>query len=115
MSFNHLPTSKPATRRSKQEPVFCVGWRAFVNWRHSVGQPPAPVPLADQHGNPLANDLADGEEVEIVAWHPRAREGATYQVRRLVDGREWWIAAVYLRRQRHVDASHTPPAEAPRR
>jgi hypothetical protein len=104
MSFSHLPTSKAAPRRSKHDPVFCVGWRAFVNWRQLTGQPHGPVPLADAHGGPLANDLVDGQEVEILSWQPRAREGATYQVRRLVDGSEWWIAAVYLRRQRQTEA-----------
>jgi len=67
------------------------------------------VPLRDATGQVLANDLADGQEVEIVSWRPRAREGVTYQIRRLTDGTEWWIAAIHLRRGREADAS-TPAA-----
>ncbi len=102
MLFDNLPASKPAARRAKNNPVFCVGWHAFVNWPQPGGQMLTPVPLTDATGKPLTNDLADGQEVEIVSWRPRAREGVAYQIRRLADGREWWIAAVYLRRQRHA-------------
>ena len=103
--FNNLPASKPAHRRAKNDPVFCVGWRAFVNWPQPEGQLASPVPLTDTAGRPLGNDLVDGQEVEIVSWRPRAREGVTYQVRRLADRSEWWIAAVYLRRQRQPVAN----------
>ncbi|HUI25270.1 MAG TPA: hypothetical protein VL403_04230 [Candidatus Kryptonia bacterium] len=99
MAFEHLPPSKPAPRREKNQPIFCVGWRAFVHW---PGQTLAPVPLNDSTGKPLANDLADGQEVEIVSWRPRSREGLLYQVRRVTDGSEWWIGAIHLRRQREA-------------
>jgi hypothetical protein len=112
MSFDNLPASKPASRRTKSGPVFCVGWRAFVNCPQLAGQPPRSVPLIDAEGKQLANDLADGQEVEIVSWRPRAREGLSYQVRRLLDGSEWWIAAGYLRRLR--EAGSSPAAEAGR-
>jgi hypothetical protein len=36
--------------------------------------------------------------LEILSWRPRSRDGLCYQVRRLSDGSEWWIAATYLRR-----------------
>ncbi len=100
MAFDNLPASKPAPRRAKNEPIFGVGWRAYVNWPPQAGHPPDPVPLIDAGGKPLANDLTDGEEVEIVSWRPRSREGLSYQIRRLRDRSEWWIAAVYLRRLR---------------
>jgi hypothetical protein len=104
MAFNNLPMARASARRAKTEHVFCVGWHAFVHWPQRTGQPLGPVPLRDAIGQVLANDLADGQEVEIVSWRPRAREGVTYQVRRLTDGTEWWIAAMYLRRQRDADA-----------
>ena len=66
----------------------------------------------DANGQPLANDLADGQQVEIVSWRPRSREGLLYQVRRLADGSEWWIGANYLRRQAVVEAA-TPAPQAP--
>jgi hypothetical protein len=80
-------------------------WHACVHGPQLGGQPLGPVPLQDAAGRILANDLADGQEVEIVSWRPRAREGVAYQIRRLTDGTEWWIGAIYLRRRRHTDAS----------
>ena len=55
--------------------------------------------MTDDSGAPLGNDLSDGQEVEILSWRPRSREGVSYEVRRLSDGSEWWIAATYLRRR----------------
>jgi hypothetical protein len=55
--------------------------------------------MTDDAGSPLGNDLSDGQEVEILSWRPRSREGLAYQIRRLSDGKEWWIAAIYLRRR----------------
>ena len=100
MAFENLPPSKPASRRTPNAPVFCVGWRAYVHWplRNSVAL--GPVPLMDGSGQPLANDFTDGQEVEIVSWRPRSREGLLYQVRRVSDGSEWWIGAHCLRRQK---------------
>jgi hypothetical protein len=105
MAFSNLPMARASTRRAKPEHVFCVGWHAFVHWPQRAGQPLGPVPLRDAAGRILANDLADGQEVEIVSWRPRAREGVTYQIRRLTDGTEWWIGATYLRRGRQANAS----------
>jgi hypothetical protein len=99
-AFDHQRSSKPAPRQNKNHPIFCVGWRAFMNWPQSPGGVPRPVPLTDASGLPLANDLVDGEEVEILAWKPRSREGIAYQVRRLSDGTEWWVSAPLLRRLR---------------
>lgn len=104
MAFENLPASKPAPRREKKPEIFCVGWRAFVHWP-SVGEP---VPLTDAAGKPLANDLSDGQQVEIVSWRPRSREGLMYQVRRMLDGSEWWIEARYLRRQATAAATARP-------
>ena len=101
-SHSHLRASKPAPRRPKNAPVFCIGWHAFVNWPQLAGTTPSPVPMIDAAGKPVANDLADGQEVEIVSWRPRAREGVAYQVRRSTDGSEWWIAVEYLRRLREA-------------
>jgi hypothetical protein len=103
MAFENLPASKPVPRRTKNAPVFCVGWRAFVHWPARGGKTPAPVPLTDATGRPLANDLSDGQQVEIVSWRPRSREGVLYQVRRVGDGSEWWIEARYLRREARAD------------
>jgi hypothetical protein len=101
-SHSHLRAAKPASQRPKNAPVFCVGWRAFVNWPRPAGKTPSPVPMTDGAGKSIPNDLVDGQEVEIVSWRPRAREGVTYQIRRTTDGSEWWIAVEYLRRVREA-------------
>jgi hypothetical protein len=97
--YDNLPPSKPVPRRANKDPVFCVGWRAEVNWPAKPGQPSTAVPLFDGDGKPLSNDLSDGDEVEILSWRPKSRQGSLYQVRRLADDSEWWIAAIHLRRQ----------------
>lgn len=101
MRFSRSPFAS-APRRPKKDPVFCVGWHAFVNWPQAGCTTPSPVPMTDAAGKSVANDLADGEEVEIVSWRPRAREGVAYQVRRSADGSEWWIGVQYLRRLREA-------------
>jgi hypothetical protein len=70
-----------------------------VNWPSKSGQEPGSVPLFDAAGQPLSNDLKDGDQVEILSWRPKSRQGSMYQVRRLADDSEWWIAAIHLRRQ----------------
>lgn len=95
-------TPKPVIRERKIAPVFCVGWRAFVNWPQAAGEPPSPVPVSDSFGKSVDNDLADGQEVEIVAWRPRSRESALYHVRRSADGQEGWIDVQCLRRNREA-------------
>lgn len=99
-SHSHLRASKPAPRRPQKAPVFCVGRHAFVNWPQPAGKTPSSVPMSDWAGNSIANDLADGQEVEIVSWRPRSRDGVAYQVRRSTDGSEWWIGVQYLRHLR---------------
>ena len=96
-TFDNLPASKPVPRRARAAPVFCAGWRVFVHWPTQA--PDVPVPLKDSEGKPLANDLLDGQQVEIVSWRPRSREGLVYQIRRLADDTEWWIEARYLRQK----------------
>jgi hypothetical protein len=109
-SINGAAVSKAAARRASKGPIFCVGWHAFVNGP----DPAALVALAAAGGPPIVNDLADGQEVEILSWHPRSRIGLAYQIRRLSDGSEWWIASTHLRRERHAapmvnGARPTPP------
>ena len=103
MAFDRLPTSKLKELHKKNNPVFCVGWRAFVHWPRQGIETHGPVPAMDASGQPLVNDLADGEPVEILAWQPRSRDGVLYQIRRVADESEWWIRAQHLRR--HAAAS----------
>lgn len=100
MAFSNLPASKPAPRRAKNELILGVGSRACVNWSQPAGQPSRAVPMTDATGQPVANDLTDGQEVEIISWRPRSREGICYQICRLSDRSLWWISSIYLRRLR---------------
>lgn len=97
-AYSHLAPSKPVPRRTKDGIVLSIGGHAFVNWPQLPGAPLSPVPMLDGTGTALYNDLVDGQEVEILSWRPKAREGVTYQVRRCSDRSEWWISATYLRR-----------------
>jgi hypothetical protein len=57
------------------------------------------VVLADQNGKDLrsAVQLADGVEVEVVAWRPRVAGDAHYRVRAPSNGADGWLSAVNLR------------------
>ena len=99
-----LYTAKPP--RTKNHFVVGIGARVYVNWSPPAGQSAHPVPMIDAAGQLMANDLSDGQEVEVVSWRPRSREGLSYQVRRVSDGTEWWIASTYLRR---LPVRQSPP------
>jgi hypothetical protein len=100
VAFFKTRAPNSTTRLDKSELLLCVGWKAFINWPNTGAR--EPLPLCDAQGEAVANDLCDGQEVEIVAWRPHAREGLSYQVRRLKDDSVWWIRALYLRRERHA-------------
>jgi hypothetical protein len=102
VAFFKTPAPKPSTRLDKNELILSVGWHAFINSPGSAGRRSEPVPINDSRGEAIANDLVDGQEVEILAWHPHASQGLAYQIRRLTDGKVWWLRAVYLRRAREA-------------
>jgi hypothetical protein len=106
-------SSGPAGRPAKNELIIGVGSRAYVNWSPAAGEIQRPVPMTDGAGNQISNDLVDGQEVEILSWRPRSRAGLTYQVRRLSDGSDWWIAARYLRRRSTRNAEPAAAEQAP--
>jgi hypothetical protein len=115
MAFENLPLSKPAPRRAKNDQIFCVGWRAFVHEPPYATGAVSTMPVVDPPGVQGVDDLADGQEVEIVSWRPRSREGLLYQVRRLADGSEWWLEARRLRRHALATVAAQSSAGAPRR
>ena len=88
-----------APSRKKGGVVLCVGWRVFVHSPSPALPAGRDIPLTDVNGNALPNDLADGQQVEILSWRPRSRDGLLYQIRRVADGREGWIPAQHLRRE----------------
>ena len=74
--------------------VFAVGRRVYVS---CAGDRPAEVALTDDSGADAPTGLADGTEVEILAWRPRGSHGTRYRVRATRDGREGWLAVENLR------------------
>jgi len=81
---------------SRSIPVIAVGRRVFVN---CPGNRWGSVGLVDERGKVLsAVHLADGVEVEVVAWRPRGAGDALYRVRTPSDGADGWLPAANLRR-----------------
>src|SRR5262245_41225692 len=77
--------------RPKEGPVFAVGGRAIVTC-HS-GEV---VMLTDEGGTSLRTGIADGMEVEVLAWRPRP--GATrYNVMSTDRQLEGWVSAMSLK------------------
>ena len=88
------PTPRPAPPRSS--PTIAVGQRVFVN---CPGGRSGSVVLVDATGKILsAVQLADGVEVEVVAWRPRVEGDAHYRVRASSNGADGWLPAVNLRK-----------------
>jgi hypothetical protein len=83
-----------------------VGQRVFVN---CAANRSGPVTLADVSGKVLSTvHLADGIEVEVVAWRPGGASDTRYRVRG-PDGADGWLPAENLRRL----LAPLPPPEPP--
>jgi len=104
-----FPTTRPLRGAG---PVLSIGRRVFVNCpRDGAGR----VLLADDAGRTEATSLADGAEVEILAWRPRGSGGTRYRVHSMRDGLEGWLAAENLRACRLPVSPESPlPATPPR-
>jgi hypothetical protein len=74
-------------------PVLAVGRRVYVA---RSGDGPARVTLTDDAGANALATLADGNEVEILAWRPLG-SGTRYRVRCTRDGVEGWLGVGNLR------------------
>ena len=87
--------------------VLSVGRRVYVA-RSEDG--PACVSLTDDAGANVLATLADGNEVEILAWRPRG-SGTRYRVRSTRDGLEGWLGVGNLRSAPSaVSPARTAPA-----
>jgi hypothetical protein len=106
-SFGSFRTPLPVRRRTS---VFAVGRRVYVA---CAGDRPAHVALTDDAGADARARLADGTEVEILAWRPRGAGDTRYCVRSTRDGLEGWLAVDNLRStQSAVSAPTEPPPSA---
>jgi len=107
-SFQSWFRAAPLVRT--QASVFAVGRRVYVA---CAGDGLAHVALTDDGGADARSVLADGTEVEILAWRPRGSHGTRYRVRVTRDGREGWLAVDNLRSTASaVSAPVAPPPAA---
>ena len=100
-----IPRAAAPLSKTRPATILSVGRRAYVNCRGRV-------PLALDDGRNSPNSLADGAEVEILAWRPLGNRGTRYRVRAQQDGHEGWLAAEALR-QTAIAAPIEPAAEKP--
>jgi hypothetical protein len=91
VSFN--TSFRPRMPVRARGPVFAVGRRVYVA---SARDRPACLTSTDDGSGGVLATLADGTEVEIVAWRPRS-SGTRYRVRSTRAGVEGWLAAVSVR------------------
>ena len=109
MAFSQSPFVSRAPRLQPAESaeasyVFGIGSRAFVANQNGD------VSLDDGSGKTAVGELADGAEVEIIAWRPR-RAATLYHVRATESRIEGWLCVTSLRRTRDpADSSPVSPA-----
>ena len=106
MYFSQRSFRRPASGRGGP-PAIAVGWRAYVA---CSGDGRAPVALTDDSHTTALASLADGTEVEVLAWRPLGSAGTRYRVATR-DGREGWLAAGNLRNSKSALPA-TPVAPA---
>jgi hypothetical protein len=106
MYFSQRSFRRPASARVGPAAI-AVGRRVYVA---CSGDRRARVELTDDPSTTAATSLADGTEVEILAWRPLGSTGTRYRVATR-DGREGWLSAGNLRSsQSAVPAAPAAPA-----
>jgi len=77
--------------------VIAIGQRVFVNCAENGGS--EPLFLGDETGKVISTQrVADGVEVEVIAWRPRGANETRYRVRVLSTGADGWLSADNLRK-----------------
>jgi len=71
------------------------------------------VTLTDSDGTTPLATVADGAEVEIVAWQPRGAGGTRYRIKATSGGMQGWLAAANLRARPRPPEPPRPVAIAP--
>ena len=82
------------SRQQPSLPILAVGRRVLVNGN---GDRSRRVTLTDPTGTTATGLLADGTEVEILAWQPRGAGGTRYRIRATTGDVQGWLAAANLR------------------
>ena len=77
-------------------PSIAIGRRVFVDCAESDS---GTLFLGDETGKVIsAQRVADGLEVEVIAWRPRGANGTRYRVRVPSTGADGWLPADKLRK-----------------
>ena len=101
-----IPRAAAPLSKTRPATILSVGRRAYVNCRGRVA-------LALDDGRNSPNSLADGAEVEILAWRPLGNRGTRYRVRAQQEGHEGWLAAEALRQTAMAVSNEAAVAEKP--
>ena len=102
MSYRSRSGPRPSSRSA---PVMAIGRRVFVN---AAAGRSGSVVLGDVNGDNDSAILADGTEVEVIAWRPRGATNTRYRVRSPL-GVDGWLSAESLRQV----LVPPPPVESP--
>src|SRR5262245_49543062 len=113
------PPSRPPTFGSvrpspvpKDQAVLGVGWRVLVRCRNGGSDR---VTLTDETGTSALSTVADGSEVEILAWRPHRGGDTRYRVVSTRGGVEGWLGGASLRaRPPSPSLTVAPPAAPPK-
>ncbi len=89
-----FPSIAWSRRVRSQLPVLAVGARAVIVCPNT---PRRLVTLTDANGTSVVGTVAEGAEVEIIAWQTGGRTGRRYQVRSSDGTFEGWLSAAHLR------------------
>jgi hypothetical protein len=111
---NRYPSSgsAPTSPNSKPAPVLGIGSRVLVASRNGRS---GHVTLTDDNGTSAVATVADGVEVEILAWRPRRGGETRYRVVSTSGGVEGWLGATSLRPRQPAPSPTIVRVPAPRR
>src|SRR5262249_42843256 len=104
----------PSAPQKKEDPILAVGRLAVVTCRSEKSDRGT---LTDENGTAALAPVADGVEVEILAWRPRRGGGTRYRVVPTKGGVEGWVGAASLKAREippppRVAAAARPPEPA---
>ena len=103
--------SVPSSSR-RALPVIAIGQRVFVNCPESGAS--GTLFLGDETGKVIsAQRVADGLEVEVIAWRPRGAAETRYRVRVPSTGADGWLPAGNLRKSLVPLSAQDSPGSSP--
>jgi hypothetical protein len=106
--FQSFARAQPV-RSPHDAQVLGVGWRVVVTCPSGASDR---VTLMDEDGTNAVASVADGVEVEILAWRPRRAGGTRYRVVATKGGVEGWLGAASLKPRQRPSAPAAQPVAA---